>query len=327
MEPEAVLPPENQEARPEATAVGVLSVSGQWLEAMAELQTKVSRIEEGLERYRRLSDEARRRAAEAVREECRRELERMVGERSAALEALRESQRELERRVEERTRQVRRLAERAATAQERERRAIAHDLHDGLGQVLFAATLKLDAIAKGVRPGARNRQAILDLRETMAEARRMLRSITGQLSPLAIETFGLVRALSGLVDEMKNTYGMTVRLLQDGVLPEPNHSVAALIYRAVRELLINVVKHAGIREATVSLFNENGQPRIRVEDRGRGIQDVDALLESTRTFGLRGIVELLGSFGGRMEISTRPGEGTAVTLVMPGTFGGGEGAP
>ncbi len=240
-------------------------------------------------------------------------------QRREALEALQHSRRDLERRVVERTGQVRKLAEDVTRAEERERHAIAHDLHDGLGQLLFAAGLRVDDLARITDPEGAAWNLVQGLRETLTDARKQLRSITSQLSPLVLETLGLVAALSWLSDEMERTYGLVVETVDEGGTEALSPTAAVILYRVVRELLINVVKHAGVRSATVLIACEDDQVSIQVEDNGLGIAQVEAIFESDQTHGLRAIRERLTYLGGSVRIWSHPGNGTTVALKVPVT--------
>lgn len=92
-----------------------------------------------------------------------------------------------------------------------------------------------------------------------------------------------------------------------------------LLFQAVRELLFNVVKHAGVDHATVLLGEEGGELVVRVADGGRGFDpaELGANAQDDEAFGLYSVRERLGFFGGRMEIDAAPGEGARVTLRMP----------
>lgn len=123
------------------------------------------------------------------------------------------------------------------------------------------------------------------------------------LSPPVLEGEGLAEALAWLRSQMKELHGLEVDIeVGQECLPTLDEDMRVLIFQAVRELLFNVVKHAGVARAVVALGEENGDVIVRVTD--------DA-------FGLSKLRERLGFFGGRVDIDAAAGEGTRVTLRMP----------
>lgn len=253
-------------------------------------------------------------------------LQDLVAERTSQLEnsntelkkaeaALLAAHDQLERRVVERTRQLRQLAVDATLAEERERQAIARDLHDDLGQTLHVAKIKLDALMK-LAPCSLDPQ-VQDMSELLADASARVRSLTSQLSPPVLSTMGLVPALAWLAEEMERTYGLVVEVDDDG-LPKPLAAAqAAILFRAVRELLINISKHAGVALAHIVATTEGNSLVLRVEDEGSGIDDLNRALSGRDSYGLASVRERIAYLNGSMEIHSLSGDGTAVTLRMP----------
>ncbi|WP_054774142.1 PAS domain S-box protein [Methylogaea oryzae] len=158
-------------------------------------------------------------------------------------EALQQANTELEHRVAERTRELRQLAAETTLLEEKERQLIAHDLHDDLGQLLYAAKVKLGLLAKSAADGPAA-QLAGELDALLADASTRVRTLTAQLNPPVLERLGLIPALEWLAEQMEQVYGLTVEVEDDG-LPKPLSPVqAAILFRAVRELVINVFKHA-----------------------------------------------------------------------------------
>lgn len=230
---------------------------------------------------------------------------------------LQEAYDDLERRVTERTSQLRRVALEATMAEERERHAIARDLHDDLGQMLHVAGIKLGQLAKPLAEGARL-ALTAELNDIVADASRMVRSLTSQLSPPTLVELGLLPALSWLADEMSRAYGLKVTVRADGgTVPQLDHAQAAILFRAVRELLINVSKHAATDAATVAVRGGGGKLVLAVADEGAGMADWRTALPEGKGFGLASIRERIAFLGGSMDIRTTPERGTTVTLEMP----------
>jgi two-component system, chemotaxis family, CheB/CheR fusion protein len=222
----------------------------------------------------------------------------------------------LERSVEERSKQLRGLAFELARAEESERQAIARDLHDDLGQVLAVAKLKLTKLRGG--DGQSDAQQIIGgLEELIGRAEASIRSLAFQLSPAVLYELGLMPALQWLAEEMKKTYGLSVEVSDDGRDKPLSQAARAIVFRAIRELLINVVKHAGVSTAYVGAARTGEQIEITVTDDGNGF-DLDAAVNKPRTgFGLTSVRERLSFIGGSVEISSVPGDGTEATLRAP----------
>lgn len=234
-----------------------------------------------------------------------------------AKEKLQAAYDDMERCVIERTSQLRRVAVEATVAEERERQAIARDLHDDLGQMLHVARIKLSQLTKPLPDPARE-AVIGDLNTLIADASRMVRSLTSQLSPPTLAELGLPAALSWLADEMGRSHGLKVTIESNGTLippMPPAHS--AILFRAVRELLINVAKHAAVDTARVTLGVAGGKLVLSVADKGIGMTDWRAALASAKGFGLASVQERITFLGGSMNIRTITDNGTTVTLEMP----------
>lgn len=212
---------------------------------------------------------------------------------------------------------LRRLAVEATLAEARERQAIAMDLHDGLGQVLHVARIKLDALTKGLSPDSASRALAHDLDGLIADASREIRAMVSKLSPPALLDLGLLPAMSWLVEEMQRGYGLTVTVEDDGAPKPLTPAQTAVLFRAVRELLINVSKHARVDTARVVARARDGRLFLSVEDMGIGLTNWRAAIMAGKGFGLYGVHERIIFFKGAMGIQTEPGGGTTVILEMP----------
>lgn len=228
--------------------------------------------------------------------------------------ALREVLGQLEKRVLERTEEVRRLAVEATLAEERERQAIARDLHDDIGQRLHVIRLKLDALARK-QPGTGG--DIAELRTLVAEASGTVRSLTSQLSPPVLRKLGIAAALHWLADEMARQYGLAVAFEPGKVHARLSQAQSSILFRAARELLINVLKHSGTHQARLDLSQADGNLVLSVEDAGTGMDEMGDITTATNGFGLASIRERMAFLGGRVEIARPPAGGLRVTLTLP----------
>ena len=224
----------------------------------------------------------------------------------------------LEQKVRERTVQLRALAVELSLAEERERRSLAQDLHDDLGQVLAIVKHKLTALHSRKR-GADLAGELKSIEDLIDQANKSMRTLAFQLSPPVLHTLGLIPALEWLTEEMERVYGLKVRLSDDGApkpLDEPSRTT---LFRAVRELLINVAKHAGTGMAEVTSLRSDSRLTIAVNDDGGGFDYQKALQAAPGEGGL-GLVSLrerIEFIGGEMHVDSSPNEGTTITLIAP----------
>lgn len=238
---------------------------------------------------------------------------RDITERKQAQLALEAAQAELEQRVQQRTEQLRQVYMQLTQSEERERQAIARFLHDDLGQVLHVVKLKL-----GLLPRLPEQTALLKELETLvAEASYQVRSLTSQLSPPVLRSLGLGPALRWLKDEMAEHYRLEVACT---VTAEPlplTPAQSTTLFRAARELLLNVVKHAASSRAELSLQRSAERVYLTVADHGRGLSDPDAAGSGRQGFGLTSIRERIDFLGGSTRIDSAVGQGVRVTLTIP----------
>ena len=222
---------------------------------------------------------------------------------------------QLEARVGERTEELGRLARELAFAEVRERQSIARDLHDGLGQELNAASIKLDALRSNP-PSAASAHALDEIAELLEGVVREMRSLTAQLNPPVLEQLGLAPALEWLGEEMRRSYELEVALKDDEV-PKPLDSVTgSIVFRAVRELLINVARHAKVDIARVAVCREGNEVVVVVEDKGAGF-NADGQSRDSTILGLVTLRERIAHIGGSFQIKSEPLFGTTATIRAP----------
>jgi PAS domain S-box len=198
----------------------------------------------------------------------------------------------------------------ATQAEDRERRKLASDLHDDAGQLLSLASLKLHALgdATEVQRGAR----MVELEDLLVEIRRRIASLSFQLSPPLLHDVGLIAAVQWLAEDLEASHGLSVKIIEEHEL-ELDENARVTFYRAIRELLLNVVKHAGVKEARVRISREGGMARISVEDAGVGLPPS----AKRYGFGLLALRERIEQLGGSLETRSTPGSGTTVVVSLP----------
>ncbi|MFZ0426939.1 MAG: ATP-binding protein [Acidobacteriota bacterium] len=276
--------------------------------------------EQQLESWNRaLEDRVRERTEELERTIA--ELQDEVARRVRAEENLRDrSERlsELNLALEKRTAQMQELTLQLSETEDRERRRLAEVLHDDLQQILVGARLQLSSLIKHTPP-RRERQKAEDVQSLLDRAVELSRSLSHELSPLTLDESGLVPALRRLGELMRKSHGLDVSVEAPPGVEPGDAATSSMLYRAVRELLNNVSKHSGSGRAEVRLRRQDAWIEVIVEDFGCGIDP--SRLEDGCTisegFGLRSIRERVEILGGRLQITSRPGQGTRVHLFVP----------
>ncbi len=202
-----------------------------------------------------------------------------------------------------------------ALVQERERRRIARGLHDVVGHPLALARLQLAQLIAGERSDER-RAALSQVAELLGRAVEETRSLTFELSSLALCELGLEPALQGLGERIAGHQGLRFVWRSDGEPKPLGEDAETILYRVAEELLVNAAKHARARSIGVSVAREQDRVRVCVEDDGVGFDP--ALAEPCLGgLGLPGVRQLLGSFGGRLEIDSSSGAGSRVSALVP----------
>ena len=198
--------------------------------------------------------------------------------------------------------------------EESERRRIATDLHDHIGQTLALSKIKLGDLRKA---GAANgtTEAVDEIRDLIDQSIQYTRSLTFELSIPVLYDLGLDAALEWLAEYVYSKHGLPVFVTSDGASDELNEEMRLLFFKAVRELLMNIVKHARAKRADVRLQLVPGEARITVEDDGAGFAAASPFLPGkSGGFGLFNIRERLKRMGGSMDIESAPGRGTRATI-------------
>jgi PAS domain S-box-containing protein len=210
------------------------------------------------------------------------------------------------------------LASELSLAEERERRRIARDLHDRIGQTLAICKIKLGAL-RASASSTELAEPLDEIHELIDEIIQETRSLTFEVSSPILYELGLEAAVEWLVEQIQEQHGLLSHF-EDDRQPKPlDDDVRVLLFQAVRELLTNVAKHAQAHNVKVSLRREDSNIKITVEDDGNGFDTSDVVSHWSRAegFGLFSIRERLGHFGGRLEVESKPGHGTWVTLAAP----------
>ena len=251
--------------------------------------------------------------------------ERAAATLRRAEKKLRASNAGLGRRVAERTaaltayqQRLRGLVKQLGSAEIRERKRIAVELHDNLAQMLAVCKMKVSAIEAAAPAGSQTAREALAIKQLLGQGIDYTRTLMSDLRPEVLNEYDLSAAIRWVGQRMER-FGLAVRVEDDG-RPKPlQEELLVLIFDSARELLFNVIKHAGTSLAKVSLRRSVGEVRVTVSDAGAGF-DSERQMAGTpepRGFGLFSIAERLSLLGGRMEVLSIPGRGTDVSLIVP----------
>jgi len=203
--------------------------------------------------------------------------------------------------------------------EERERRSLARDLHDDLGQMLALAKIKLANLDWSTDPAcAQGQDALSEISQLIDQAEKQVRSLTFQLRPPILDQLGLVPAIQWLAEDMKQNYHLDVSVEGETDPIKFDDHVRYALFRSVRELLINAAKHAETDKVFVRFFWRLDSVRLEVEDQGQGFDASQFDPQSdTWGFGLFSVHERIDNLGGQFYIQSKPGEGTLITLGVP----------
>ncbi|OPZ80735.1 MAG: Oxygen sensor histidine kinase NreB [bacterium ADurb.Bin429] len=206
------------------------------------------------------------------------------------------------------------LASELSQAEERERRRIASDLHDSIIQNLALLQIMLGGLRAQADPALH--ATVDDARALLTASIQSARTLTFELSPPVLYELGLIAALEWIGEQMQQRHGLLVAVKAAGHFRLFSDDHRALLFSIVRELLVNIVKHARADQVTIHAEARDGMVAITVTDDGVGFDP--AITEDQRSgYGLFSIRERLRHFGGTLTITSRPGAGTRVELLAP----------
>lgn len=206
------------------------------------------------------------------------------------------------------------LSQRSMQMQEEERRNLARELHDELGQSLNA--IKVDAV--NIRDHSQSMPDIhtsaLAIIEVSSQVYDVVRSLMQRLRPVALDDLGLRSAVQYGVDQWQRRHaGVRCKFEAQGELEGLSEKVNITLYRLVQECLTNVAKHAGATQVTISMERDGDQVRFDFEDDGKGFD----LSGRKQGLGLIGLRERVESLSGRFELISAPGSGVRIKAVIP----------
>jgi signal transduction histidine kinase len=254
-------------------------------------------------------------------EQTEEHLEELIAERTAELEAANRSLKAenkvratIETRLRRNRERLRSLASQLEDVEERERRRIAANLHDLIGQTLVSAEMRLGMLARGA-VDEEHRVALEEVRNLNQRMLEATRSIITELSPPVLEEQDMRTASRWLIDHFGDNHALDISFedqLGEQDFPYP---VRRYLFRTLRELLFNVGQHAHTSIVTVRLEASETHAELSVSDAGSGFDPRD--LDGDEGFGLFSLRERVTALGGTVDIESVRGEGTRVSVVLP----------
>jgi signal transduction histidine kinase len=269
--------------------------------------------------------DALRKSEEALRK-AKNELEVKVEERTTEL---RKTNRNLMAEIAERRRaeeelknsheKLRALAARLQSIREEERKLIAREVHDELGQALTGLKLDLSRLASGLSEGVTKRNKTAQRVESMSilidETIKTVRRIATQLRPGVLDDLGLVAAIEWQVQDFRERTGVKCEFKPGVKHLTLDQNLSTALFRILQETLTNIARHANASKVKISLKKDKDSIVLRVEDNGRGITERE--ISGSKSLGLLGIKERALLFGGSVDITGRQNKGTVVAVHIP----------
>ena len=202
-------------------------------------------------------------------------------------------------------------------SQESERKRIAGDLHDGIGQELLV--IKNSALLAMQNEGldAKTRQYIEHIAATTSEALTDVRQMSRELRPFQLDRFGLTETLTSMIGKIRETTTIAFSTGIENIDGLFDKEKEINVYRLVQEGVNNILKHSAASEAAVRIARQDGSVQVTVVDNGKGFGKEQPFTASTAGFGIHGMMERVSIMGGTISIASNENTGAVVTIVLP----------
>jgi len=224
------------------------------------------------------------------------------------------ARKQMENELRESRRQLRALSVFLQTVREEERKRIARELHDELGQALTALKIDLDWLeARHVAQDAKVAGKLRSMGQVLGTTVESVRRIAEDLRPGMLDDLGLAAAIEWQVEQFQERSGIRCELSMNRDEFELDDRVATSVFRIIQEALTNVARHAAADAVSITVEESDGEIRLEVRDNGKGFQPAP----KKRSYGLLGIRERVNMLGGEVEIQSKAGHGTRVRATIP----------
>lgn len=204
------------------------------------------------------------------------------------------------------------LSMRLVNAQEEERRSIARELHDEVGQSLTALAMESSSAAALAKDSPEFRERMHSIQHLAESSMNTVRNLALLLRPSMLDDLGLVPALRWQAREVSKRTGMKVRVQAEELAEDLPDEFSTCIYRVVQEALNNSVRHAHARSVRIQVSGGSSDVRLAIEDDGDGFDTRNA-----RGLGLMGMAERVRNAGGHLQVDSSPGHGTTLSVMLP----------
>jgi len=223
-----------------------------------------------------------------------------------------------EDKIKEYSGHLRRLTSQMSLVEEQERRRIANILHDSIGQNLALSKIKLEEV-KELASSEHLSIHFDELQKTIDQAINFVRSLTFEISPPVLYELGFEAAIEWLGEQILKKHNVLFEFRDDNQSKPMSETVKILLFQAMKEFLVNIIKHSKAHKVRVSSQKDENNIRISIEDDGIGfdLADISYKIMESGTFGLFSVRERLILIGGYFEINSVPGQGTQITLIAP----------
>ncbi len=254
--------------------------------------------------------------------EDRHRIEEALSQSEGQLKQLNET---LEAQIDERVRQVQSLSKALTLAEQRERRRVSEVLHEDLQQLLFALDIKAHLLERLKDDPQLFYNSVQEVRAMIKNSIQATRTLAVELNPPVLRGDGLSASLGWLSRHFEEKYGLHVELQIEKNIQVYGEDMRMLLVQIIRELLFNVVKHAGVQHARVKVTQEQDHLEVSIEDDGKGFDPAQYHFDSTNhnelrsdqdTFGLFSVAERLKLFGGQLYIDSAPNLGTRIKVIV-----------
>jgi signal transduction histidine kinase len=210
------------------------------------------------------------------------------------------------------------MAQDLSLAEERERKILAEELHDEVGQLLAMSSIKLGSISLESGTTESNTQEIQAVRDLLKKAIHEVRTLSFELRSPLLTDLGFIPAIQHLGETFTTQRQLQVHVDNDDEEIPLDGVVKGLLFRSVREALLNIVKHAEAQNAWVRISRDDHSIRVSVNDDGVGMGDASVIIKKkSNGFGLISIRDRMFQLGGTFEVHSSPGQGTTLTLTAP----------
>ena len=225
-------------------------------------------------------------------------------------------QKRFERDLKKSRERIRDLLGHVEQVREEERKRIASEIHDELGQLLTALKMDVVWLAKRISPEqAPMQEKALSMRQTVDMTIQSVKRISAELRPHVLDNLGLSAAIEWQVKQIKDVTGIDCQFVSVPADVTADNNSAVALFRIFQEAITNAVRHSKASQIKVELKQLSGSIRLVVEDNGLGIRHSE--ISDPKSFGLISIKERARALGGDVEINGRPGKGTLITSEIP----------